>query len=243
MTDLKGGMIPRDWRHQPPAFTPDYKSSRLRSPKLPKLSMPSTPSEDSGPVFTREILGPLDDDLTLNHAAPGEMAIGPRIIVHGQVKDEMGRGVPGALLEIWQANAGGRYRHKNDGYLAPLDPNFGGCGRAITDDEGGYRFHTVLPGPYPWPNGANDWRPAHIHFSVFGQSFAQRLVTQMYFEGDPLIWRCPIVATIPDRAAIERLIAPLDMAATVPFDARAYRFDLLLRGRHASPFENRPEGL
>lgn len=238
-----GGFLPRDWSRQPAARTPDYKSSRTRAPSQPKLSMPSTVSEETGPVFHRDILGPLDDDLIVNFAAPGEMAIGPRIIVHGRVQDETGRGVAGALLEVWQANAGGRYRHKKEGYLAPLDPNFGGCGRVITDSDGSYRFRTVLPGPYPWPNGANDWRPAHIHFSVFGQSFAQRLVTQMYFEGDPLIWRCPIVAAVPDRGAIERLIAPLDMDATVPMDARAYRFDIVLRGRHASYFENRPEGM
>ncbi len=204
--------------------------------------MPSTLSEESGPVFGSVALGPLDDDLTINFAQPGETAIGPRIIVHGKVHDETGRPVSGALLEVWQANAGGRYRHKNEGYLAPLDPNFGGCGRVTTDENGVYALRTVMPGPYPWPNGTDDWRPAHIHFSVFGHSFAQRLITQMYFEGDPLIWRCPIVASVPDRAAIERLIAPLDMDATVPMDARAYRFDIVLRGRSASYFENRPEG-
>ncbi len=117
--------------------------------------------------------------------------------MHGRVLDERGRPVPGALLEFWQANAGGRYRHKKEGYLAPLDPNFGGCGRTITDEDGSYRFRTIKPGPYPWPNGVNDWRPAHIHFSVFGHGFAQRLITQMYFEGDPLIWHCPIVAHHP----------------------------------------------
>ncbi|MEP2639394.1 protocatechuate 3,4-dioxygenase subunit beta [Roseobacter sp.] len=232
----------RDWTRQPPALAPAYKTSRTRSPTRGKVTMPSTPSEETGPVFGHDILGPLDNDLMVNHAAPGQTAIGPRIIVHGQVRDETGRAVPHTLVEVWQANAGGRYRHKSEGYLAPLDPNFGGCGRTITDHDGRYVFRTVMPAPYPWPNGANAWRPAHIHFSVFGHSFAQRLITQMYFEGDPLIWRCPIVTAIPDRAAIERLIAPLDMQATVPMDARAYRFDITLRGRHAHYFENRPEG-
>ncbi|WP_300019204.1 protocatechuate 3,4-dioxygenase subunit beta [uncultured Roseobacter sp.] len=243
MTDTEGGYMARDWTRQPPALTPSYKTSLTRSPQLAKISMPSTLSEETGPIFDHSILGPLDDDLILNFAAPGEMALGPRIIVHGRLQDENGRGVPHALIEVWQANAGGRYRHKKEGYLAPLDPNFGGCGRVLTDEKGFYRFRTVKPGPYPWPNGVNDWRPAHIHFSVFGQSFAQRLITQMYFEGDPLIWRCPIVAAIPDRDAIERLIAPLDMQHTIPMDARAYRFDIVLRGRRASYFENRPEGV
>lgn len=242
MTDTDGGYMARDWTRQPPALTPNYKTSRTRSPQLARISLPSTMSEETGPVFDHDLLGPLDDDLILNFAEPGEMALGPRIIVHGRVLDETGRGVPHALIEVWQANAGGRYRHKKEGYLAPLDPNFGGCGRVMTDNEGYYRFRTVKPGPYPWPNGVNDWRPAHIHFSVFSQSFAQRLITQMYFEGDPLIWRCPIVAAIPDRDAIERLIAPLDMQHTIPMDARAYRFDIVLRGRRASYFENRPEG-
>lgn len=156
--------------------------------------------------------------------------------------DENGRGVPGALVEVWQANAGGRYRHKNESYLAPLDPNFGGCGRVITDAEGRYEFRTIQPGPYPWPNGPNDWRPAHIHFSVFGQAFAQRLITQMYFDGDPMIWQCPIVGSISQTAAIETLIAKLDMTQTIPMDARAYHFDIVLRGNRQTLFENRQEG-
>ena len=147
------------------------------------------------------------------------------------------------LLEVWQANAGGRYRHVREGYVAALDPNFGGCGRVITDVDGSYEFRTIMPGAYPWPNGPNDWRPAHIHFSVFGAGFAQRLITQMYFEGDPLIPRCPIVRSIADADAVARLVAPLDMARTVPMDARAYRFDITLRGRRQTLFENRMEGL
>jgi protocatechuate 3,4-dioxygenase beta subunit len=182
-----------------PALTPGYKTSVLRSPQKALLSLDGTLSEITGPVFGHSLLGELDNDLIHNFAKPGESAIGERIIVHGRVLDERGKPVPGALLEFWQANAGGRYRHKKESYLAALDPNFGGCGRAITDEDGSYRFRTIRPGAYPWPNGVNDWRPAHIHFSIFGHGFAQRLITQMYFEGDPMIWKCPIVTTIPDK--------------------------------------------
>jgi len=194
-------------------------------------------------VFGHALLGPRDDDLIHNSAAAGESALGPRILVHGQLRDQSGRGVPGALIEVWQANAGGRYRHRNEGYLAPLDPNFGGCGRCLTDTQGYYRFTSIQPAPYPWPNGPNSWRPAHIHFSLFGPAFAQRLVTQMYFEGDPLIRLCPIVNAIPRREAIESLIAKLDMDAALPMDMLAWRFDITLRGRAQTLFENRPEGL
>ncbi|HEU0223156.1 MAG TPA: protocatechuate 3,4-dioxygenase subunit beta [Paracoccaceae bacterium] len=241
MTD-DGAFFHRDRSWHPPAYTPWYKTSVKRSPQAAPLSFAPTLSELSGPVFGHSILGPLDTDLTLNFARPGESAIGERIIVYGRVLDERGRGVPGVLVEFWQANAGGRYRHKKEGYLAPLDPNFGGCGRTITAEDGSYRFRTIKPGPYPWPNGVNDWRPAHIHFSIFGQGFAQRLITQMYFEGDPLIWLCPIVRTIPSREAIETLIAPLDMKSTIPMDARAFKFDIVLRGRRSTMFENRMEG-
>lgn len=238
-----GGYVPRDRTWQPAALTPAYKTSVKRSPQSALLSFPTTPSEETGPVFGHHMLGALDNDLLHNYAAAGESAIGPRIIVRGRVLDEFARPVPGALIEVWQANAGGRYRHKKESYLAALDPNFGGCGRVITGDAGGYEFRTVQPGPYPWPNGMNDWRPAHIHFSVFGAGFAQRLITQMYFEGDPLIWRCPIVGALPCREAVETLIAPLDMNGTVPFDALCYRFDIVLRGRRQTMFENRREGL
>ena len=237
-----GTFFARDTTRHPPAYTPGYKTSVVRSPRFAKIAFANTLSETTGPVFGPRIIGPLDNDLIHNFAEDGQSAIGQRIIVYGRVLDERGRGVPGVLLEFWQANAGGRYRHKKERYLAPLDPNFGGCGRTITDADGGYRFRTIKPGPYPWPNGVNDWRPAHIHFSAFGHGFAQRLITQMYFEGDPLIWLCPIVNTIPDKAAIEQLIAPLDMANTVPMDARAYKFDIVLRGRRSTLFENRLEG-
>ncbi|MBZ9601036.1 protocatechuate 3,4-dioxygenase subunit beta [Phyllobacterium chamaecytisi] len=237
-----GAFFQRDRQWHPPAYTPEYKTSVVRSPQRALISFDNTLSEITGPVFGHAMLGELDADLIYNYAKPGESAIGQRIIVHGRVVDERGKGVAGALLEFWQANAGGRYRHKREGYLAALDPNFGGCGRTITDEDGYYRFRTVKPGAYPWPNGVNDWRPAHIHFSVFGHGFAQRLITQMYFEGDPMIWNCPIVKSIPDKAAIEQLIAALDMNNTIPMDARAYKFDIVLRGRRSTLFENRMEG-
>ncbi|GIT90823.1 protocatechuate 3,4-dioxygenase subunit beta [Jannaschia pagri] len=230
---------PRDMSGHPPAIAPAYRSSRLRGPTQAPIAIPATPTETTGPVFGHGVLGPLDGDLIRNFAAPGQMAIGQRTIVHGRVTDEAGRAVPNTLVEVWQANAGGRYRHAKEGYLAPLDPNFGGCGRVMTDDQGRYRFETVKPGAYPWPNGGNDWRPAHIHFSVFGSGFGQRLITQMYFEGDPLVARCPIAQSIPAGGA-ERLVAPLDWEETVPMDARAYRFDIILRGPLATPFEATP---
>ncbi|MGH6761758.1 MAG: protocatechuate 3,4-dioxygenase subunit beta [Phyllobacterium sp.] len=237
-----GVFFQRDRERHPPAFTPGYKTSVLRSPQKALLSLDGTISEMTGPVFGHSMLGQLDNDLIHNYAKPGEAAIGERIIVHGRVLDERGVGVDGALVEFWQANAGGRYRHKKESYLAAIDPNFGGCGRTITDENGYYYFRTIRPGAYPWPNGVNDWRPAHIHFSIFGHGFAQRLITQMYFEGDPMIWKCPIVKTIPDRAAVEQLVAALDMNNTIPMDSRAYKFDIVLRGRRSTMFENRMEG-
>lgn len=237
-----GSFFARDRGWQPKGYTPQYKTSVARSPSRALLSMPQTLSETTGPVFGQNMLGELDNDLILNYAKSGESAIGPRIYVYGRVLDETGRGVPGALVEFWQANAGGRYRHAKESYIAPLDPNFGGCGRTITDEDGFYEFRTVQPGPYPWPNNGNDWRPAHIHFSVFGQGFAQRLITQMYFEGDPMIWLCPIVDVVPHKEGIESLIAALDMGSTIPMDSRAYKFDIVLRGRRQTLFENRMEG-
>ena len=233
----------RDHDLHPPAFYPEYRSTRLRAPQHKLLHFKPTDTELSGPTFGSNLLGPLDHDLIRNYSRSGMEAIGPRIIVHGKLLDGDGHPVPNKLIEVWQANSGGRYRHVNDGYLAPLDENFGGCGRCISGEDGSYCFRSIQPGPYPWPNGGNNWRPAHIHFSVFGDGFAQRLITQMYFEGDPHISICPIVQSIPNEKAVDRLVARLDMDATVPMDIRAYRFDIVLRGRDATPLENKSEGL
>ncbi|WP_377190756.1 protocatechuate 3,4-dioxygenase subunit beta [Ruegeria meonggei] len=231
----------RDREWHPPAYAQNYKTSVTRSPCKALLSLETTPSEAAGPTFGHNDVDPLDKDLLRNYAKTGD-PIGERIILHGQVLDENARPVPNTLVEIWQANAGGRYRHKKDTYLAAIDPNFGGCGRTLTDENGCYSFRTVKPGAYPWRNWVNSWRPAHIHVSVFGTSFAQRLITQLYFEGDPLIAKCPIVNTIPDQRAINQLVAALDLNATVPLDSLAYKFDIVLRGYRSTYFENRPEG-
>ena len=231
----------RDRQWQPPALTPNYKTSVPRSPRLAMLSLQGSLSEITGPTFGHSDIDPIDNDLIKNFAKTGD-PVGERIIVHGRVLDENARPVPNTLVEIWQANAGGRYRHKKDTYLAPIDPNFGGCGRTLTDENGYYFFRTVKPGAYTWRNWVNNWRPAHIHVSVFGTAFAQRLITQLYFEGDPLIAQCPIVQTIPDPDAIQQLIAVLDMNAAIPLDCLAYKFDIVLRGRRSTLFENRLEG-
>ena len=232
----------RDRSVHPPALAPDYKTSVARSPRCALISLQNSLSEVTGPVFGQDDIDDGDNDLIFNYAQPGESAIGERIILHGRVLDGNARPVPNTLVEIWQANAGGRYRHRKDTYLAPIDPNFGGCGRTLTDESGSYHFRTVKPGAYPWRNRVNDWRPAHVHVSVFGSGFVQRLITQCYFEGDPLIPICPIVATIPDTGAIEQLTAKLDMNATIPLDTIAYKFDIVLRGRRSTLFENRLEG-
>ena len=232
----------RDRERHPPALTPDYKTSVARSPRNALISLQQSVSEITGPVFGHNDIDPIDNDLIHNYAKAGESAIGERIIVHGRVLDENGRPVAGTLVEAWQANAGGRYRHKKDTYLAPIDPNFGGCGRTITDENGYYFFRTVKPGAYPWRNWVNNWRPAHIHMSIFGTSFSQRLITQCYFEGDPLIAKCPIVKTIPTQDGIDSLVAALDLTAPVPLDSIAYKFDIVLRGRRSTLFENRLEG-
>jgi protocatechuate 3,4-dioxygenase, beta subunit len=237
MSDSRAFYHQRDYGVHPPAFAPGYKTSVLRSPKNALISIDPAISEITGPVFSADELGPKDNDLILNYAKTG-LPVGERIVVHGRVLDENGRPVPNALVEVWQANAGGRYRHKKDQYIAPLDPNFGGCGRMLTDADGHYHFRTIKPGPYPWRNQVNDWRPAHIHYSIAGAATAQRLITQMYFAGDPLIERCPIVRTIPDKDAIRGLIADLDVHAFQPLDSLAYRFDIVVRGARATWFEN-----
>ena len=237
-----GEYYQRDRAWHPPALTPNYKTSVTRSPRLALISLQNSISEITGPVFGHNDIDPIDNDLLKNYAQAGESPIGERIILHGRVLDQNSRPVANTLVEIWQANAGGRYRHKKDTYLAPIDPNFGGCGRTLTDENGYYYFRTVKPGAYPWRNYINSWRPAHIHLSIFGSGFAQRLITQCYFEGDPLIPECPIVQSIPDPAAVQQLTARIDMNATVPLDSIAYRFDIVLRGRRATLFENRLEG-
>lgn len=231
----------RDRGLHPPALHPGYKTAVPRSPRLALLTLQQSLSEITGPTFGQGDLGPLDHDLVKNFAHGGD-PVGRRIIRHGRVLDENNRPVPETLVEIWQANASGRSRHQKDSYLGALDPNFGGCGRTLTGADRYYFFRTIKPGPYPWLNHVNSWRPAHIHVSVFGTSFRQRLITQLYFQGDPLIAKCPIVQTISDAAAVDRLIAALDMNSAVPMDCLAYRFDIVLRGRGSTLFENRPEG-
>ena len=219
---------------QPPYLHLPYESTRFRAPTRPLILVPPTLSETTGPVFGNDHVAATDSDLTAQH---GGQPIGERIIVSGAVRDEDGRPVRNALIEVWQANAAGRYRHKNDRHDAPLDPNFTGCGRALTDDEGKYRFLTIRPGAYPWRNHANAWRPAHIHFSLFGAGLLSRLVTQMYFPGDALLAHDPIFQSIPDVRARDRLISRFDWDTTIPEHALGYRFDIVLRGRSATPME------
>jgi protocatechuate 3,4-dioxygenase beta subunit len=225
----------RDAEGQPPYLYPDYKSTRLRAPEKPLVILPHTLSELTGPVYGHGRIGELDNDLTRQHE--GE-PLGERIIVTGRVLDGDRRPVRNSLIEIWQANAAGRYVHHGDRHPAPLDPNFSGAGRCLTDDEGRYRFVTVKPGAYPWKNHDNAWRPAHIHFSLFGPAFATRLVTQMYFPGDPLFDQDPIFQSVRHPEARQRLISSFDLETTEPEWALGYRFDIVLRGRDATPMEN-----
>jgi protocatechuate 3,4-dioxygenase, beta subunit len=227
----------RDTESHPSAYAPGYKTSVLRSPRLSLISLQNSLSEVTAPLFSADELGPLDNDLIMNGAKDGP-PIGERIVVHGTVQDQLGRPVRNALVEVWQANASGRYRHKKDHYVGALDPNFGGCGRMLTDANGYYVYRTIRPGPYPWRNRVNDWRPAHIHYAISGNGWVQRLITQMYFEGDPLIAECPIVRSIPSEEQIRGLIALQDRSAFVQLDSRAYRFDIVLRGQRATLFEN-----
>ena len=225
----------RDTESHPPYLYPDYKSTRLRAPEKPLVISPHTLSEVTGPVYGHGLIGELDNDLTRQHE--GE-PLGERIIVTGRVLDGDGRPVRNSLIEVWQANAAGRYVHQGDRHPAPLDPNFTGAGRCLTDDEGRYRFVTVKPGAYPWKNHDNAWRPAHIHFSLFGPAFATRLVTQMYFPGDPLFDQDPIFQSVRDPKARQRLVSSFDLETTEPEWALGYRFDIVLRGRDATPMED-----
>jgi len=219
---------------QPPYRHDPYVSSRRRAPRQPLISIPQTLSELTGPMYGHNPIGETDNDLTRQCADAPQ---GERILVAGRVLDEDGRGVPNAMVEIWQANAAGRYRHSRDAHHAPLDPNFLGAGRVLTDGAGNYRFTTIKPGAYPWRNHDNAWRPAHIHFSLFGAGLLSRLVTQMYFPNDPLIPLDPLINGIPDAAARGRLISSFDLAVTEPEWALGYRFDVVLRGRDCTPFE------
>lgn len=219
---------------QPAYLSPAYASTVKRSPSQSLILLPQSLSEMTGPVFGHDRVNMADHDLTRQHA--GE-PLGERIIVAGRVLDEDGRPVPHTLVEVWQANAAGRYQHKRDTHDAPLDPNFTGAGRVLTDADGNYRFLTIRPGAYPWRNHANAWRPAHIHFSLFGNAFATRLVTQMYFPGDPLLAFDPIYNTVPDEQARQRMISKFELELTEPEYALGYRFDIVLRGRNATPME------
>jgi protocatechuate 3,4-dioxygenase, beta subunit len=219
---------------QPGYLYEPYRSTIRRAPSQPLVLLPQTLSERTGPLLGHDAVTPTDPDLTRQHAAEPQ---GERIIVTGRVVDGDGRPIPHTLVEIWQTNAAGRYRHVKDGHPAPLDPNFTGAGRAMTDAEGRYRFVTIKPGAYPWRNHSNAWRPAHIHFSLFGPAFVTRLITQMYFPGDPLFAFDPILQSVRDEKARQRLVAAFDMETTEPEWALGYRFDIVLRGRDATPFE------
>jgi protocatechuate 3,4-dioxygenase beta subunit len=221
---------------QPPLLYPAYQTSVRRAPARPLIQLPQGFTDLAAPLFGYLPIGDGDSDLTRQHS--GE-PLGERIIVSGRVTDEDGRAIPDTLVELWQCNAAGRYRHTRDDHPAPLDPNFSGAGRTMTDARGEYRFVTIKPGAYPWRNHPNAWRPAHIHFSLFGSSFLTRLVTQMYFPNDPLFAYDPMYQSIPDERARQRLVSRLDMDLTTPEWALGYRFDIVLRGRDSTPFEQR----
>jgi protocatechuate 3,4-dioxygenase, beta subunit len=219
---------------QPEYFYSPYRATRLRAPSQPLIYVPHTLSEATGPVFGHSSVHSNDRDLTLQHAG---QPVGERIIVRGRVLDGDGHAVSYSLIEIWQANAAGRYAHAKDDHPAPLDPNFTGTGRTLTDNDGFYSFVTIKPGAYPWRNHDNAWRPAHIHFSLFGPALVTRLITQMYFPGDPLFAYDPILQSIPDERARQRLVSKLDLETTKPEWALGYRFDIVLRGRESTPFD------
>jgi protocatechuate 3,4-dioxygenase beta subunit len=216
----------------PPLDFEGYRSTELRAPKRPLVLLPQRLTEVTGPLLGEDLVAPNDADLTRQHAGEPQ---GERIILTGRVLDSGGRPVPSTLIEIWQTNAGGRYRHVVDDHRAPLDPNFTGIGRCLTDADGRYRFITIKPGSYPWGNHYNAWRPAHIHFSLFGRAFTQRLVTQMYFPGDPLQPIDPIYNSVPDPKARERMVASFDLGLTEPSWALGYTWDIVLRGPDATP--------
>jgi protocatechuate 3,4-dioxygenase, beta subunit len=215
------------WSIDPPYDEPAYRSTGLRAPKQPLIPLPHLLTERAGPVFGDHRLDPLDADLTRQH---GGEPLGERIIVTGQILDGAGRPIPGQLVEIWQANAAGRYAHDADQHLAPLDANFSGAGRCLSDADGRYRFVTIKPGAYPWRNHANAWRPAHIHFSVFGRAFTERLITQMYFPGDPLLPSDPIFGAVRNPDARALMVSSFDLGTTEAEWALGYRFDVIVDG-------------
>ena len=223
-------------RSQPPLLYPPYRATTRRAPAQPLLRLPAALGDLDVPVYGDWPIGETDNDLTRQHPLEPQ---GQRIIVAGRVVDEDGRPVSGALIEIWQANAGGRYRHVKDDHPAPLDPNFTGAGRMVTDADGRYRFTTIKPGAYPWRNHDNAWRPAHIHFSLFGPTFRTRLVTQMYFPDDPLHAYDPMLQAIPDERARRRLLSRFDLSLTSPEWALGFAFDIVVRGPDSTPFEER----
>jgi protocatechuate 3,4-dioxygenase, beta subunit len=235
VSQIPAELYPRDREPvDPPYLYPDYVGTRLRAPKQPLVPLRHSLTELTGPLLGEGRVGPSDHDLTSQHEDEPQ---GQRIIVHGRVRDADGRPVRNTLVEVWQANAGGRYRHDRDRHPAPIDPNFSGGGRCLTDDDGRYRFISIKPGAYPWQNHENAWRAAHIHFSLFGHAFPQRLVTQMYFPDDPLFSQDPIFNAIPGSGS-ERLISRFDLSETVPEWALAFEWDIVLRGKDATPTED-----
>jgi len=234
-TKALGGYRKCDRDTQPAYFYPPYSSTVKRSPSQPLVVLPTSLSEVTGPLFGFDLLKENDFDLTKQGTSD---PIGERIVVSGRVLDTNARPVANTLIEIWQANAAGRYPHHRDNHNAPIDSNFPGWGRTLTDAQGRYRFVTIRPGEYPWRNHHNAWRPAHIHFSLFGPAFATRLVTQMYFPGDPLLEFDPMYTSIPSERARKRLISAFDWETTIPEQALGYKFDIVLRGRDETPFEN-----
>ena len=235
MSDTPTSYVREGADAHPPLDFEGYKSTALRHPREPLVYLPQTITEVTGPALGSERVRGGDDDLTTQHE--GE-PLGERIVVAGHVYDTEGKPLRNTLVEVWQANAAGRYLHKSDNWPAPLDPNFSGAGRCVTDERGAYRFTTIKPGPYPWGNHYNAWRPAHIHFSLLGRAFAQRLVTQMYFPGDPFFAYDPIFNSVRDPAARERMISRFTIHDTVPNWAIAYEFDIYLRGPGQTPFED-----
>jgi protocatechuate 3,4-dioxygenase, beta subunit len=236
MVTTIGEIVRGDRAIFPPYLYEAYRSTVRRAPGMPLVEVPLTLSELSGPGPALSALTPADADLTTNAGTGGE-AIGQRIIVAGRVLDERGAPIPHTLVEVWQANAAGRYIHRRDQWPGPLDPHFLGIGRCLTDAEGAYRFLTVRPGAYPWKNHANAWRPAHIHFSLFGPRWGTRLITQMYFQDDPLLALDPIFNAVPTKAARARLIAAYAHDLTQPEWALGWRWDIVIAGPAATPFE------